>query len=62
MNVGAMSMNPGGIIGVLLGLGIPAWMSISSGGDGVHPGVYLFVVIGAIGGNFLWRFIFPKKE
>ncbi len=60
MNVGAMSMNPGGIIGVFLGIGITIWIAGNpESGKGLFFGG---VIVGAIGGNYLWRLVFPKKE
>jgi hypothetical protein len=61
MKLGTGPMNPGGIIGVALGFGISMW-----NGEPVGAGDNLIfvvaVIVGAIGGNYLWRMIFPKKE
>jgi len=62
-----ITLNAGGAIGGVAGLGIALGVSflfLDLGGDGARIGkmVVAGVVPGAIAGNFLWAKVFPPKE
>lgn len=60
-----ISLNPGGIIGALLSIGVLLVMMFSGGADAPRRFGKLMLFAGLIGGavgNFLWSAIFGKKS
>jgi hypothetical protein len=60
-----MNLNPGGIIGALVCIGVLLAMMFSAGDDGPRRFGKIMLLAGLVGGgigNFLWSAVFGKKS